>query len=420
MGRVLIIGQDGRAKAMVKHFHKEKNYDVWVSPGTPDMPILYPGTNCMPASMTEDSMVGVATRLQPHFVIVTGIDASEANVVDGLRERGFKVFGVGRTQARLELDRDFANLTCQRAGIATPAWASVKTASEAIAYVEKRRLPQVIKAGSIYDNDVFVCDSVEETLAMLEWLGDTPMILEDRIHGIEVSYTAFVHGKHITPVATVFEHKRLVTGDMGCMTGEMGSFIAAGFGRKGEEVFAKLAPVLEEMDYRGILDINCIYDTHKNELYFVEFTCRWGDPTTEILLEMLYAVPTMLVSWVDGGARLRPVAKHAYATGVVLALSGFPYPDMCRQGMPIRVLPNTFQNHGFVPMNMSVDENGKLVTKGGRQAIVVGVADRVKDAIQLAYNRTLHVHFFEQIYRTDIGAQVKRQRKYLRQEGIMV
>lgn len=50
------------------------------------------------------------------------------------------------------------------------------------------------------------------------------IIIEEFLHGIEVSFIVMTDGFHILPLATSQDHKRLYDGDLGPNTGGMGAY----------------------------------------------------------------------------------------------------------------------------------------------------------------------------------------------------
>ena len=89
------------------------------------------------------------------------------------------------------------------------------------------------------------------------------------------------------------------------------------------------------------------------------------------------------------------------ALGVVLASGG--YPDRYDTGKKIigteKEMPSAFIYHAGTACN---DKN-ELVTSGGRVLTVVGIADTLQEARDVAYSRLETVQFEKMHYRNDIG-----------------
>ena len=173
----------------------------------------------------------------------------------------------------------------------------------------------------------------------------------------------------------MFEHKRAYDGDMGPMTAEMGSLILAGVPDVGMELYDKLQPELERISFTGMLDINCMMDVDTGDLWFIEFTARFGDPTTEIWVPMIDGdLGQLMYKWASGDL-VEPKFRHACGIGVVVAGGGYPFEGQVKQGLPI-----TFKNGEIgqelidldwvVFMSAGLGLNGKPYSKGGRQLLI--------------------------------------------------
>ena len=83
-------------------------------------------------------------------LVVIGPEAPlAAGVSDVLREIGLPVFGPSRAAARLETSKAFAKELCAEAGAPTAAWARFRSAEEALAHIDTRELPIVVKADGL-------------------------------------------------------------------------------------------------------------------------------------------------------------------------------------------------------------------------------------------------------------------------------
>lgn len=415
---IMIIGNDGRAYSLAKRLDAEKN-DILVVPGNPSINGI--GFKCNRLSsysldhalVDTERIVDLANRVQPDLIIVTRVETSYEGVVDRLLEYGHTVFGVNRYGSNLEVSKEFGKAICEKYKIRVPEWKSFSSKERAKQYVRLAKKPFVIKAdGLACGKGVVVCNTVDETLEMIARCEHEEIILEETLQGIEVAYTVLVADEKIIPMFTNFEHKKLGNADLGTMTAEMGTVIVKGVHKDVmKELFAPLKPFLKEVGYRGLLDINTIYVPELDEHYMLEFTTRFGDPTTEIMLgmiednvgELFYKVAKKKIKITD-----KVNFKHDFGTGVCIVSGGYPYKDACMQGLPIfmdnsKMNVRSLEEENLHVMSAIVTENNEIVTNGGRQFTCTGYGDNCLESIKNAYRMVKRIHFVDKFYRTDIG-----------------
>ena len=418
---IVILGGDGRAYALGKRFVGE-GHEVTFIPGnsacrwlgrTLDIPI-----------MQISSVVNeLAVNRSVDLVVSTTLDFSERGVVDSIH--GVPVYGVSAKGVTLEAHRGLASNLCKNAGIATPEGHTV-TVDEAIRIVEEKNMPFVVKWDCLVGGtNVSVCESVEDTMFELQRRVTPEVTLQERLYGVEVSFTVTVgdNGEAIG-ICTVFEHKRAYDNDLGPMTAEMGSLVLAGVSDKGMELYKKLQPVLNIIGYRGMLDINCMLNEETGELWFIEFTARFGDPTTEIWVPMIKdELATLMLEWAQGNL-VKPSFTHACGIGVVVAGGGYPFPGQVKQGLPIQ-FATELQEKGVTGldwldfMSAHVDDKENVFSNGGRQFVVTGYGNTVSEARLKAYGRLDGIRLRDMYYRTDIGAKWVTEKHACIEHGVV-
>jgi phosphoribosylamine--glycine ligase len=156
------------------------------------------------------------------------------------------------------------------------------------------------------------------------------------------------------------------------------------------------------IDFRGMLFPGLMITAEGPKV--LEFNCRFGDPETQVLLTRLDSdLVELLEATIEG--RLPSVTarwKADAAVCVVLASGG--YPGSYATGKPISGLDP-------VPEGVTVfhagtrDENGHIVTAGGRVLGVTALAPDLAAARQKAYAAVEKIEFEGRQFRRDIAVK---------------
>lgn len=415
--RILIVGRDGRSYSIGKRLAAEGN-TLFFAPGNGacwqfgdvwDIDVEDPTTT--PRQELEKSVrkaVFLAQQLAVDLAIVTSIEASLAGLTDALREAGILVYGVGRKGIELEARREVGSRVCEKYGVKAPEWVFCSDVDEAIRYVRESGKAYVIKNNKLMGGKgIAVCEDHEETLFMLEYFRDVmeSLILQEKIDGVEISAGVSVCGSEAELVGwtTTFEHKRVNDQDLGTLCAEMGTLLLSGVSDRVLGEFEKIRPYLKEVGYTGFLDINFILEQGSGDLKMLEFTTRFGDPQTEIMIPLIGGSMTDLFYQWASGHPTKPEFAHACGVGVVLAGGGYPYDDQVIQGLPIMFLADVEDSVDF--MSAVRSKSGQAYTRGGRHLIALGYGESVAEAQSKAYWVAKNVRFLDMFYRTDIGGK---------------
>lgn len=348
--------------------------------------------------------------------------ASAGEDQDELRRSGFNVIGGSALGDRLETDRGYGQQVLRDIGLATAATRVLSSFGEAIAFAQKRPRRYVMKLdGSNWPSTSTYAGQTEDgadVIALLTamkraWsLEEIPrVVLMDHVSGVEVGLGAFFNGtQFLGPPNLDWEYKRFFPGDIGEMTGEMGTVVTY---RDGERLFdatlARMAPMLAESGYCGYINLNTI--VNEDGVWPLEFTSRFGYPGFPILSALHDEGWDTIFAAMAHGSRNTIRTKDGIATGVVLTVPPFPYRDGYAElgkGIPICLQePLTEQERDAMHYGEVTMVNGQLVTAGmiGYIMVVTGVGETIESSTREAYERVRKVVIPNMRYRNDIGAR---------------
>ncbi|MDB4976558.1 MAG: phosphoribosylglycinamide synthetase [Myxococcaceae bacterium] len=338
---------------------------------------------------------------------------------DQLRREGYHVIGSSALGDRLELDRAYGQSVAREVGIQVAETFPFDSFDAAIAFVEQRPARYVLK----FDGDIFaktrnyvaVLEHGEDMLAMLrmqraKWpLSEAPrFVLMEHLSGVEVGVGGFFDGeKFLTPVNLDFEHKRFFPGNLGELTGEMGTLVSyRGAERLFEATLAKLAGRLSASHYVGYINLNMI--VNERGAFPLEFTCRLGVPGFAIL-SALHEDPWDVLLERLAKRRAPSFRTHdGFAVGVVLTVPPFPYPDgyeRLSKGALIYLHDLSRSEYERLHFGELRREGEQLVTAGqiGYVMVVTGRGASVPEARMQAYALAKKVVVPNVRYRVDIG-----------------
>lgn len=352
--------------------------------------------------------------------------AEQGAVQDELRAAGYQVVGNSAFGTRLEEDRLFGQRTLAECGLQTAAMHRFTSFEAGAEFVRREPGRYVLKMNgggfASFRNYVGEMEDGTDVIAMLHvqrrrWPYDhaPDFVLMEHVRGVEVGVGAYFNGEaFLVPACLDWEHKRFFNGDMGELTGEMGTLVTYhGAERFMRATLGLLAPRLAGSGYVGYINLNTI--VNERGVWPLELTTRFGYPGYAILSELQETGWAELFRAMVTRSGTRFATRAGYAVGVVLTVPPFPYSaDYGRlsRGAPIvcdgAMLPHERARLHYAEVAL---EGGQLVTSGsvGYVMVATGTGATVPEAQRAAYALARRVHVPNLRYRTDIGDRFVRE-----------
>ncbi|RUO63820.1 phosphoribosylamine--glycine ligase [Pseudidiomarina planktonica] len=424
--KVLVIGGGGREHALAwKAAQAQQVEHVFVAPGNAGTALEPSISNVAIAADDIDALLTFANSEAIGLTIVGPEAPLVAGVVDRFRETGLKIFGPTQAAAQLEGSKAFSKDFLARHNIPTAAYATFTAVDDAKAYVREQGTPIVIKADGlaagkgviIAESEQQANDAIDDMLSGNKF-GDagSRVVIEEFLVGEEASFIVMVDGKTALPFASSQDHKARDNGDKGPNTGGMGAYSPA------PVVTAKvhdwvmqhvIQPTVEGMAAEGNTYTGFLYAglmvAPDGTSKVLEFNCRFGDPETQpIMMRLQSDLAELCLKAVDGKLADTSIEfDERPALGVVLAAGG--YPESYKKGDVIQGL-DTLKGEDIKVFHAGTSEqNGEVVTNGGRVLCATALGATVTAAQKRAYELT-HTISWDQVYfRTDIGHQAIRR-----------
>jgi len=426
--RVLLVGSGGREHAMAAAIARSPELDtLFIAPGNPGMEHL--GTCIAIKADDVPGLVAFAVE-QAIDLVVPGPEAPlVAGLADACASLNIPCAGPLQAAAALEGSKTFTKEICDAARIPTARWERFEDADAALAFVQRRGAPIVIKADGLAAGKGVV---VAETVAQAEdainammrdaALGQAgaAVVIEECMIGDEVSLFAFCSDETAVLIGAAEDHKRIGEGDTGPNTGGMGAVSPPpGFDRAAQEaaldVFVR--PMLAEMvrrdtPFRGIIFAGLMLTADGPRL--IEYNVRFGDPEAQTLLirlqsDLLPALAALARGELDQAAIA--FSDDASAT-IVIAARGYPGKPVT--GTVIGGLDSVAEQPGVQLFHAGTARDGTdIVGAGGRVLGISAAAPTLQAAIDRAYAGVAQLRWDDAVWRRDIGARALQAERTL-------
>lgn len=421
--KILIVGSGGREHAIAYACSKSPKVDkIYCAPGNAGISEL---AECVPISAMEfDRLADFAAEKEIDLTVIGMDDPLVGGIVDLFEARGLRVFGPRKNAAILEGSKAFSKDLMKKYNIPTAAYETFTSADDAKKYLETSEYPIVLKAdGLALGKGVLICNTKEEALAGVDELmldkkfGDAgnTIVIEEFMTGREVSVLSFVDGNTIKIMSSAQDHKRAKDGDEGLNTGGMGNFSPSPFYTEEVDDFCKKhiyqatvdAMKAEGREFKGVIFFGLMLTPKGPKV--LEYNARFGDPEAQVVLSRLKNdIIDVFNACIDGTLdKIDLQFEDKACVCVILASDG--YPLAYEKGKIITGLDNFKGKDGYYCFHAGTkfDDNGNIVTNGGRVLGITAKGDTLKEARANAYAATEWVDFENKYMRHDIGKAIE-------------
>jgi phosphoribosylamine---glycine ligase len=434
--KVLIVGNGGREHALTWKIASSPRVDrVFVAPGNAGTASEMKAENVPIASDDIGGLVKFAQQNSIDLTVVGPEAPLVAGIVDVFQREKLRVFGPSKAAAQLEGSKVFCKSMLHGADVPTAEYRVFRDPDSAAHYVMERypsgdeSVPLVVKAdGLAAGKGVVVCNSRRDALGAIDRIArqkefgaaGRQFIIEERLHGQELSVLAVTDGRTIITLPPAQDHKAARDGDTGPNTGGMGAYCPT--------------PLVDDKSLRWIEEHILVPTVHamkrsrqpfKGVLYaglmltpgqgpkVLEYNVRLGDPECQPLLMRLRSDPVDLIeATIDGKLDELPPLKWDERPSVCVVMASEGYPGDYEKGRPIRGLDEAAAISDVKVFHSGTQTvEGQVVTAGGRVLSVTALGDSIAAAKLQAYRAVKCIRWQGAWCRKDIADKAMAARR---------
>jgi phosphoribosylamine--glycine ligase len=423
--KILLIGSGGREHSLADKLKESKNVELYATPGNPGIFEL-----AKVAKIDANNFEQVANFCKANeidFVLVGPEKPLSDGIADYLENLNIPVFGPSKLAAEIESSKAFAKNLMKENNIPTASFAifSKDEFQQAIDYINHTDGNVVIKADGlaagkgviITNNKNDAIEALKEIYSGLFGEAGNKVVIEEFLEGEEASIFILTDGDEFILLPPAQDHKRIFDGDKGKNTGGMGAYAPTPLITDdliSQIINQIIEPTLEAMNRESRKFKGCLYAglmITKQGPKVVEFNCRFGDPETQAVMQLIEGDFAGLLHSISIGKINKDLISYKAdisASCVVLASNG--YPDKFEKGFEITGLDTIKQNNVKVYHSGTELIGGKLVTNGGRVLCVASFATTLQSSLKLNYEAIEQINYKGKYYRKDIGYKALKQK----------
>ncbi len=417
--KILIVGNGAREHALLwKLRHDAPSAEFFATRPNPGMAPMV-----APVDLAPDDVDGLTTWAEhndPTLTVIGPEAPLAAGLADALRKRSLPVFGPSAAAARIESSKAFAKELMVKVGVPTAGHRSFTRWQAAESYISDQGGPLVVKASGLAGGKgAIVCSSTEEALEAAKGMltadsfgeAGAEVVVESMMEGEELSVFGITDGRHVVLLLGSQDHKRIGEGDTGLNTGGMGAYAPVPLVTP--EVIDEVRdliflPILDGLElaatpFRGVLYAGLMMTETGPRV--IEFNCRFGDPETQAVIPLMASSLLDLMLPVARGGSIEGATCEWHdgcALNTVLASGG--YPEGYEVGMEVSIPSEVSRREGLMIFHAGTrEDDGRLVTSGGRVLSVVGLGEDLEQARDRSLDGADEIEFEGKTLRRDIG-----------------
>ena len=428
VNKILVIGSGAREHAIVRALdrsHQEKEIFCLASNMNPGIAALC--DELLIGNFNDpDFVVNYTNEIGATLAIIGPENPLENGVADALWGVKVKVVGPKKDLAKLETSKAFTRDLLREYNIpGGPQYQTFNSLAGVTEFLNVLGENYVVKYdGLAGGKGVKVSGehlhSHDEALAYCQELTDKgdEFVIEEKFIGEEFSLMSFCDGDTLKHMPAVQDHKRAYEGDTGPNTGGMGTYSDANHSLpfltendivEAHQINTQTAKAVKDKfgeGYQGILYGGFMATASGVKL--IEYNARFGDPEAMNVLSLLDSDFIEICNGItDGTLENLDVKFRNKATVCKYAVpEGYPNSPVKNEQINVSKIENP---DGLFYASVDI-QNGKLVEAGSRTVAIVGVADSISNAENIA-EKEVSAIAGPLFHRSDIGTDMVIQKR---------
>lgn len=420
--KILLLGSGGREfaillKLIADRLRNPAIGEIFFAPGNGGA-VGLPGVTVVniPADNIP-ALLEFAKREDIYLVIVGPEDPLVMGITDEFQKAGIRIFGADKARAMLEGSKAFAMEVMHAANVPIPTYKVFRSYAEAEVWFltqpedkgwyVKVNGPALGKGALGSENRAKAMENTCRIMVDKEFgeAGDT-IVVQEYLGGYEASLICVCSGKDYKLLVPAKDYKPVGDGNTGPMTGGMANIaphplFTAEMLKECEERIVK--PTLAQIGgVTGVMYFGLMITADGPKV--IEINMRFGDPETEVQLALLENDLFELIEAAIDGCLDEITMIWSNKVAINIALTSPGYPGKYDKGKVITLPESLPDGVQLIHAGTKYDDEGRLVTNGGRVIYVNVVRSTLKEALDTGYEVAKQVEVeggFQ--YRRDIG-----------------